>query len=1256
MELELPGVPQRVQAATKPQVASRSEIGYAQAMLSQWWLLDEGETTPELQWPRSIAVYDQMRRTDAQVTSLLEAVTLPIRRTPWRIDPAGARATVVKFVATDMGLPIVGKGPGKAPARTKGKFSWPDHLRLALLELVFGHMFFEQVYSVNDAGTEAHLKKLAPRMPSTIDQIKVASDGGLEWIKQRWTTDITAPQVIPVDRLVAYVRNREGGNWLGQSILRPAYKNWLLKDRLLRVQAQTIERNGMGIPLYKAQEDATETDIAAGKTMATLWRAGEAAGSAVPFGADLVLRGVEGTLPDADPAIRYHDEQIARAALAHFLNLGTQTGSWALGSTFEDFFVYSLQTLAQQIADVTNQHVIEDLVDLNFGENEPAPRLVFDEIGSQQPATAQALKTLVDSGIIHPDQVLEETSRQQYGLPPADPATATTPPGVATPTAAVDPTPMGAESVAAARRRRPKAQRTVEAKFNPSQPRDPGGEGGGQWTKTRGAAGALKDALKLAGKIDLAPDEKLIGSAKIDGDGGIRMALTERGGHRTLRLGLGGEDYGKANREEGIPVWDGNPPRKPLAKAELDRLDAEFDALDAEYDDASPARRDEISARQADIREQLSAGDEEFNGGTAKLDEYGMRRLADKLRPALAEAIEQEKAENAAWDEIEALQAKGNPDPARLAELQQTARAVPGSPGYDGITFDEGVIPGAEWGDVHYSVELDDLTTGVTVHLGVKPKNTQDDWGDGRTWQGQFDTAETKKFLRLLDQFSSPVQAAARRAGPPRRTVRARYNPGEMRDPGGEGGGRWIKNPATAVSAFTDGLGLDDRIELDPGDLVGSSSSVGDETDDADLNWVVVFSKEYGPEARIGVVPKAQSNDWSGNPETDSVAIFDAEAVAKIRTKLAAHVAEANKAARDADKAWRAGSPPTDPKLLGSEAVASGEAIGAADFADVAWDIFLTDDDPTSWQLNVKTSPDSEGINLGPKGAKDLLTNLDTIESELRGPSPAGEVTAGARARRRTVRARYNPSEKRDPNGKWGDGVPGPSVDLPELDLEGFELASEVDGSFGTLRMGVDQAGDVRVAFHQGSEARAVDLSGEEAGQFRDVLQQLAEVRDDMPDGSTGVVDEDWFGFGEHHRVQLHGNGLISVAFFADDDGDPWELNLDPPDGEDDDVATVVGALGEVEDELGKAVHAAAGMDTHPGGEQLKHYWLHGEGAAKWSTWTELYDHLRKYLSPGMAKRTAANWFHERYGIWPGADANRVKHGKPPRGKVVGPG
>jgi 2'-5' RNA ligase len=55
---------------------------------------------------------------------------------------------------------------------------------------------------------------------------------------------------------------------------------------------------------------------------------------------------------------------------------------------------------------------------------------------------------------------------------------------------------------------------------------------------------------------------------------------------------------------------------------------------------------------------------------------------------------------------------------------------------------------------------------------------------------------------------------------------------------------------------------------------------------------------------------------------------------------------------------------------------------------------------------------------------------------------------------------------------------------------------------------------------------------------------------------------------------------------------------------------------------------------------KLKQYWLHGEGAAKWSTWTQLYNHIKKHVPPEYAKRIAAQWFHDRYGYWPGDKRN----------------
>jgi phage portal protein BeeE len=59
--------------------------------------------------------------------------------------------------------------------------------------------------------------------------------------------------------------------------------------------------------------------------------------------------------------------------------------------------------------------------------------------------------------------------------------------------------------------------------------------------------------------------------------------------------------------------------------------------------------------------------------------------------------------------------------------------------------------------------------------------------------------------------------------------------------------------------------------------------------------------------------------------------------------------------------------------------------------------------------------------------------------------------------------------------------------------------------------------------------------------------------------------------------------------------------------------------------------------------EQLHHYWTKGEGLAKWvgspHPWTTLMHHLEKHVDPERAKRMAAQWHHEVFGIWPGEKA-----------------
>jgi hypothetical protein len=91
--------------------APETEIGHGNSGLTPWSAFgDVTETVPELAWPSSINTYSAMR-TDAQIASLLQAFTLPIRRYRWYIAPNGARDEVVEDVANDFNLPDRGPRP-----------------------------------------------------------------------------------------------------------------------------------------------------------------------------------------------------------------------------------------------------------------------------------------------------------------------------------------------------------------------------------------------------------------------------------------------------------------------------------------------------------------------------------------------------------------------------------------------------------------------------------------------------------------------------------------------------------------------------------------------------------------------------------------------------------------------------------------------------------------------------------------------------------------------------------------------------------------------------------------------------------------------------------------------------------------------------------------------------------------------------------------------------------------------------------------
>lgn len=395
------------------EVVKRQEIGHARSARRSW----VEEDNWDLRFPRSVRVFAKMAREDSQVTSVLKAICLPIQRAGWQIDPNGAAPEVVSVVAEDLRLRVLGDDPNKPLAARTGRVSWSEHLQQALLALTYGHMFFEQVYEERDG--RLRLRKLAPRFPGTVRKILVADDGGLDGIVQGGgpsEDDVT----IPVEHLVAYCHDPRDASWTGTSVLRPAYKHWVLRDDFLRLEAQVLDRNGMGVPVYTGSELAMnpDEDLEHGQGIAEDMRSGETAGAAIPAGAKLDLVGVSGQLVSPREAIAYHDSMIARGVLAHFLNLEGKGGSYALAETQSDLFIQSLQTVAEWIAETATQHIVEDLVRMAFPDYEGlCPRVTFDPIASKKELSAQDLATLVRDRVILPDKALEEDTRRKFTLP-----------------------------------------------------------------------------------------------------------------------------------------------------------------------------------------------------------------------------------------------------------------------------------------------------------------------------------------------------------------------------------------------------------------------------------------------------------------------------------------------------------------------------------------------------------------------------------------------------------------------------------------------------------------------------------------------------------------------------------------------------------------------------------------------------------------------------------------------------------------------
>jgi hypothetical protein len=366
------------------------------------------EYLADLDREKCIAVYDKMRRNDAQVRGTLYAIMLPIRQAKWYMEPASDKPVDVEIaerIQENLFRQMI--------------ITWDDFLRQALGYLTFGFSVFEKVYQLYD-DNKVLLKKLAPRLQSSIYRWYNDDDDNFTGLQQFVQDGDGGPYKyidIYKDKLVLFVNDQEGNNYRGISVLRSAYKHWYIKDKLYKIDAIGHDRFASGVPVMTESEVANDDDRDRVATILENLHSRERSYVTKPYGWELELFEKTGSNTAIINSIKHHNEEIAKNVMAQFINLGTTgSGSRALGESFEELFMQSLNAVADYVAGIVNRQVIRQMVDMNWTV-EDYPRLKHNRIMLNVPKWLEGLNKIGLANAVTRDNDIEQVLRESLGLP-----------------------------------------------------------------------------------------------------------------------------------------------------------------------------------------------------------------------------------------------------------------------------------------------------------------------------------------------------------------------------------------------------------------------------------------------------------------------------------------------------------------------------------------------------------------------------------------------------------------------------------------------------------------------------------------------------------------------------------------------------------------------------------------------------------------------------------------------------------------------
>ncbi|KKK63510.1 hypothetical protein LCGC14_2993550, partial [marine sediment metagenome] len=211
----------------------------------------------------------------------------------------------------------------------------------------------------------------------------------------------------------------------GRSLLRSLYRPWYFKKNMEAIEAIGVERDVGGAPIVSLGEGVyTDNDITRIREGLEGLRMDETLYMIMPNGTEIEAYGGGSKSYNVREIIRDWQHLIRQRFFADFLSLGSeQVGTQALAKEMNTFFSLALGAIQTRMMETWNDQLIPWLFEWNHWQPESGlPNLVWSKVGQRNlQSIAQAYNSLVGSGLLTPDDSIEEQIRAEAGLPPLTP-------------------------------------------------------------------------------------------------------------------------------------------------------------------------------------------------------------------------------------------------------------------------------------------------------------------------------------------------------------------------------------------------------------------------------------------------------------------------------------------------------------------------------------------------------------------------------------------------------------------------------------------------------------------------------------------------------------------------------------------------------------------------------------------------------------------------------------------------------------------